>query len=345
MCVVAVKYLKTPLPNSSKESENPKNNPGEVIGWVGVKNRDRNYKPVINLVQSRRSGVEKTYILDSVTKYSEGMNEYGVCILNAALQVTDDESAAALARSHSREKDKQKGTYQDPDGIKIKRALNCKAPKSAAQSLIDDKMMGHTVIFNKDVCYILEGGRSKEDFEYNTAMSERIPEHEWNAPEYEYTLKEVSKDDYIVRTNHGHFMPWSGYQKGSKDAKEMLSRASSENRHNTVIKNMKDVETVEEMITALSDISNKDTQLNPVRMGDYQNRTKLKTTGQIVLIPALKELIYIPIWSTADTGNFNKVNSHKTETFYTLKAFNANGIIAEKLSGFENYLLENAELI
>lgn len=335
MCVIIAKYIKEPLSNADDTG----------TGWVGMKNRDRNYKPVISIVQSNSKGVEKTCILDSVTKYMEGINEYGVCILNAALQVSDDESAAAMARAHAREEDKKSGDYKDPDGIKIKRALNCKTPKAAAESLIDDRMFGHTLIFNKDVCYILEGGRSKEDFEFNSAISERIPEHEWNAPEYYHTLKEVSKDDYIVRTNHGHFLPWSGYQKDSSDVKEMLSRKSSESRHKAVIKNLKKAETIDDIISALSDISDKDTQMNPVRVGDYQNRTKLKTTGQILLIPALKELVYIPIWSQADATNFNKINSHKTETFYSLKAFNPNGIITEKLSNFEGFLLANNCLI
>ena len=45
MCIVAVKYF-------------------PETGWVGVKNRDRNYQPVIKIKQSFRNDIERMYILD-----------------------------------------------------------------------------------------------------------------------------------------------------------------------------------------------------------------------------------------------------------------------------------------
>jgi hypothetical protein len=58
MCVVAVKYL-------------------DKYGWVGAKNRDRNYIVTIDIVRSNRGGVQRMYIDDQTTRWTEGINEYG----------------------------------------------------------------------------------------------------------------------------------------------------------------------------------------------------------------------------------------------------------------------------
>ena len=65
MCVIAAKYF----PNK---------------GWVGVKNRDRTYYPSINIRKSMKDGIERLYIWDENTRYTEGLNEHGICILNAS---------------------------------------------------------------------------------------------------------------------------------------------------------------------------------------------------------------------------------------------------------------------
>jgi hypothetical protein len=303
MCVIACKYIKG-------------------LGWVGVKNRDRNYKPTITVKQSFRSGVESIFIVDSVTKYSEGVNEYGLCIINSATSVKNDESEVAVARRYERSKSKKEGTYRAPDGIKVRRALKMKTPEEAVKYLSENKFMGHTLVFNENTCLLLEGGHNKEDFERNMAASELDPDREWDKMRYEHKITKVSKNDFIVRTNHGHFLPWTGYQKDSDDDAQIKSRESSEARHATVIKNLKHANTPEEMLNAISDISNSNSQLNPVRLGDYTNQKKLKTTGQLCMIPRRKELIYTPIWSDFDAKNFTKLNHQKTQTFFTLRAFN-----------------------
>ena len=56
MCVVAARHF-------------------EGIGWVLAKNRDRNYEPVIKMVQTKAGGVERLYLYDLQTGYSEGLND------------------------------------------------------------------------------------------------------------------------------------------------------------------------------------------------------------------------------------------------------------------------------
>lgn len=321
MCVIACKYL-------------------ENLGWVGIKNRDRNYKPSVSIKQSFKGGVESLYLLDSVTKYSEGVNEYGICIINSATSVKNDESQVTLARRHEKRKQKQEGTYVAPDGILVRKALKAKTLKEAIQILIDGQLVGNTLVFNENECYLIEAGRDKDDFEANMKASEEDPEHEWTDMKFTYDVKKISKNNYIVRTNHGHFLPWLGYQKNSTDEKQIKSRESSETRHNTVIKNLKNANSIEDMIKAVSDLSNKNSQLNPIRLGDYQNRTKLKTTAQFILVPKKREMIYTPVWSYVDAKNFDRVNNTKTKTYFTLKPFNVN-LVEHKMSFKDFYYINN----
>ena len=68
MCIVAAKYF-------------------DKVGWVGVKNRDRNYIPEISFKDTSSHGVEILMFWDDVTQYCEGFNSGGVCIISASLMV------------------------------------------------------------------------------------------------------------------------------------------------------------------------------------------------------------------------------------------------------------------
>ena len=56
------------------------------------KNRDRNYNPNLKVVRELTGyGVELCYVVDEDTDWSEGMNSYGIGIVNSALFVKLDE--------------------------------------------------------------------------------------------------------------------------------------------------------------------------------------------------------------------------------------------------------------
>ena len=63
-----------------------------------AKNRDRAYNPTISIVRDLIDGVEVAYILDKDTDWSEGMNSYGIGILNSALMVTADENEKKIIK-------------------------------------------------------------------------------------------------------------------------------------------------------------------------------------------------------------------------------------------------------
>ena len=60
-------------------------------GIVLGKNRDRGYKAKMEIIHVIVNGVEMVYWRDIDTDWSEGMNEYGISIVNSALSTGADE--------------------------------------------------------------------------------------------------------------------------------------------------------------------------------------------------------------------------------------------------------------
>lgn len=284
MCIVALKYF-------------------EKTGWVGVKNRDRNYKPVIYIRQSMRKDIERIYIWDDITKYTEGMNEHGVCILATAVSVKYDEKEG----SKSGEDD---GVYYSEDGKRIRTALFEKTPELAMKSLIDSKLPGHVIVFNSETAFLVEAGfkgHRQED-------------------KYEYKSKKIDKKDVIVRTNHGIWLPWLGYQMTDEDGGE--SRKSSDSRLKKVLQDIETIKEPHKLIDSISNVDNKNPQLNPLRFDTKRNQ--LRTTGQLMLIPSELTLYYRPIWCQI-LFNFGKLDSSNTKTYFQI--LSARGVISPKIDG------------
>ena len=210
MCVVIAKHL-------------------PEYGWVIAKNRDRNYKPVVSIKQSNRNGVQRLYMHDDKTRYTEGVNEYGVAILSASIMVKKDEKEGNAAAGSD---DQSERTYYAPDGYRIRTALFKKTAKSALNTLISMQIPGNTVIADDNDCYILEGA---------------FRDYHGPNKKYEYRFKKLRKTDTVVRTNHGIDLPWAGYQDNRDNPHEKASRKSSLNRLRIVLKQMKSIKTPEDM--------------------------------------------------------------------------------------------------
>jgi len=276
MCVVVAKHL-------------------PEYGWVIAKNRDRNYKPVVSIKQSNRNGVQRLYMQDDKTRYTEGVNEYGVAILSASIMVKKDEKEGAAAGSD----DQSERTYYAPDGYRIRTALFKKTAKSALNTLISMQIPGNTIIADDNDCYILEGA---------------FRDYHGPNKKYEYRFKKLKKTDGIVRTNHGIDLPWAGYQNNKDNAHEKASRRSSENRLKVVLKKLKSIKTPEDMLQALSSREERDPQMNPMRMDE--RRRSMKTTGQLMVIPKERTLHYRPTYSEISLKNYNNINTNKNKTFF-----------------------------
>jgi len=299
MCVVAVKYIKG-------------------FGFCGAKNRDRNYATKIKVINSNRNDVQRLYIDDQTTRWTEGINEFGLGIVSASFSVQSDEKEGEKVLA----KNKSKSPMVSPDGLAIRNALLLDNPKTAAKYLIENELAGATFIFNRETCYLLEGG-----FTVKKADSTK------EAPrEYVYNLKEITKKDgYAVRTNHGIDMPMLGYSAKSDDPNIKKSRDSSEERWKIVNNYLRDTKIVEPsgLLDAMSQSPNKDVFMNPIRMGDPK-KGDMCTTGQLLVLPAECTLHYRPIFSSVEF-NYNKLSNETNKTFFEI-------ISSRKLLSFSQFV-------
>lgn len=259
------------------------------VGWCGVKNRDRTYKPFVRLRRSFRKSVERLYLWDDATKYTEGLNEYGVSIISAGISVEKDEREAIKALHKHQSPVPRR--YYSPEGLRIRTALYETNVESALGVLIDMQVPGSTLVFDKNTCYILEGSY--------VADPDRFV--------YEY--RAVSTANSVVRTNHGHLLPWLGV--GVDD--EGSLRRSSEERLRRVIEDISWTKTPIEVLEAISSTSNPDVQLNPLRIDN--RRGAVRTTGQLLLIPSQLALYYRPIWCDV-RFKFEDLSSAKSKTTF-----------------------------
>ena len=135
MCVIASLYLE----NQS----------------ILVKNRDRKYIANIEIIHELRNGVEVLYIHDIDTDWSEGINEFGIGITNAALLVNEDERQGILENTRA--------NAVSYDGKKIREALSLHNIDSTVKYLTDYKnknqehngLKGITYVCTKDKKYII----------------------------------------------------------------------------------------------------------------------------------------------------------------------------------------------
>lgn len=293
MCVVAVKYF-------------------DGVGFVGAKNRDRNYLPSIQIIQSNRTGVQRLYIDDLKSRYTEGLNEFGLCILSASLSVKSDEKEGDKVDAYQRKRNDP--GFMSPDGKTIRDALLLKKPMQAIKLLVERELAGCTIVFNADECYLLEGGF--------TVKKENATKE--NPREYKYKILKVK--DQIIRTNHGIAIPELGYDANADDPYFKKSRKSSEMRLKYATDSVSNNKKPLGMLDAISVSPNSDTFMNPIRLGD-PSKGEMVTTGQLMLVPKDRTLHYRPLFSEVQF-KYSKLNSPEAKTFFEV-------ISSKKLLGFK----------
>lgn len=272
MCVVAAKHFSD-------------------VGWALAKNRDRNYEPTIKMVQRKDQGVERLYLYDLETGYSEGLNEHGVSIISAAVAVKTDEKEGGKAKA------KVNGT--SPDGKRIRLALLEKTAKGALDRLIESKIPGNTFITDGRVCYLLESGYERSDE---------------NQEDYKYDVIKCDPNKTYVRTNHG-FKFDIGYS--DKFPEEKYKAKSSRSRQETAEKLAKNAKDAQEFLNALGSTPHKDPQMNPIRL-KKNNDEDMLTTGQILIVAKNYTLTYRPTLSQVELDNYNKINGVKSKTYFEI---------------------------
>ena len=268
MCIISVKYLKN-------------------RGWVGIKNRDRAYQPVVHIKKSFRGGNERLLLWDDGTKWTEGVNEFGIAVLSSAAggpkdMKKDEKIPSDLEQKHSR------------DGRKIRKALHEKTLDKVVKVLLDEGIVGNTAVFSESECVLIEAVKVQLD-----------------KPEYKSETRSFGKNEILVRTNHGLLIPTMGYQVG-------MARRSSELRRDIVLKNLEKASSPKSMLDSMSITNKEEPQYGPLRNDKRKaledGSIPLRTTGQLLIIPKERSLHYKPIMSKVEF-DLNKLNSedHKTK--------------------------------
>jgi len=300
MCVVAVKYM-------------------DGYGWIGAKNRDRNYKTDVVITQSNRHKVQRLYIDDKLSRWSEGVNEHGLAIISASFSVKSDEKEGDKIILKRKNKRDSIG-YYSPDGRAIRKALLAKTPKEALEILVELKLAGATYVFNENDCYILEGG-------FTVRKDDATLE---NPREYKYVINKISKEEECsCRTNHGVIIKELGYHKNPTDERLIKARESSEKRLEYARKFASvDIEEPGELIDQIAKCPNKDVFMNPMRTGNIK-KGEMVTTGQLLIVPKERTLHYRPIYSSV-SFDYNRLSGPESKTFFEI-------ISSRKLLSFKEF--------
>jgi hypothetical protein len=170
--------------------------------FILAKNRDRAYKPVLEIVHTIIDGVEVAYLHDITTDWSEGMNEFGIGVVNSALLVGHDEAEHKIVK---------KGGKKGLDGVKMRNIISQKTLKDAIKSALTFKgksqlaLKGHTFISSQNHMVSVETtSKHKPD----------IQTHNIKSP--------------VVRTNHGHVFTDAGYTHGIKYLSSKMRKIGAE---------------------------------------------------------------------------------------------------------------------
>lgn len=258
MCIIVAKYF-------------------DGIGWAGAKNRDRKYIPTLDFIESDEHGVGRMMMHDLVTGYKEGINSHGVSILNTSLDVLEDEPGVESGKVKS-----------SPDGAIIASALLYDNPLNAVHHIIKKKLVGCTMVFDRDNMFLVEA--SDQD----------------GTKSYEYKVKRIPKTETVVRTNHGIYLPWASFQRKDDDKQQTLDRISSESRFLQAENVVENAKTPEDLVDGMCKVNTTNPQLNIMRMSTEDG--KFRTTSQQLCVPKERTLYCRPISSNLkfDFWTYNK---------------------------------------
>lgn len=230
----------------------------EIDGDVILaKNRDRKYHPTLAVVQELIDGTEVAYLLDEDTDWSEGLNEYGIGIINTALMVNYDENEKKIIKN---------GAQPSEDGERIRYALSKKTLKDALKAVVkyNGGVKGHTIVASPEAVYTVE-------------MTSQHPP--W--------VEKHNPKDIVVRTNHGMHYAHAGYNQDTSPD----NYKSSVIRKRDAEKAMKHIHTWEDVLPLIfQQPYEPDSNYNMRR-----DTPDMSTTSQIVLnlTKRILELNYI----------------------------------------------------
>lgn len=243
------------------------------IGWVAAKNRDQDYVPKISFRDKKYDIDEEVLVMyDNLTRYNEGINNQEVSVITTSLTpILKDETDSR-------------------DGNIIHESLKHDNPLAVAKFLISKKLSGNIVVYNRDDLIQIEGAFDKDG-------------------KYHFIAKKIPKNKIVARTNHGIWLPWAGFQRGT-DLTQTKYRISSESRLKMAEFVAEDAKMPIELIDGLTKKFTNVSQLNCLRTA--KKKDDLRTTSQIMIVPSERTMYIRPIQSHV-IFDFWKMNTPKTD--------------------------------
>jgi hypothetical protein len=220
------------------------------------KNRDRAYDSAVEILHLEENGVEMALVFDPKTGYCEGVNQYGIAVVNTALMVAHDE---AEGKNDKGGRDKGKKPLKSKDGPKIFKALQCKTLGQAIQVLTTawGGIKGHTFVTDGKRLACIECSRT-----HPARVSFLNPER------------------VNTRTNHGVSYADAGYTQGEDYVSSVVRRWEAQKR----IQNLKHPEDIgPALMVPIHDV---DSPFNPVRSTE-----KMRTTSQLLILTKRPRMI------------------------------------------------------
>jgi hypothetical protein len=203
---------------------------------------------------------------DQITGYKEGINNHGISILNTSLDVYDDEAEVDADTAKT-----------SPDGTHIAEALLQHTVPDAVRVLIKRKLGGCTIVFDQNELYLIEAS-------------------DWDGTRpFEYVVKRIPTSETVARTNHGIWMPDTGYQRRPNNRSETLSRISSETRLALAQAVVATAEEPEDLVDGMCQVYINNPQLNIMRTSTEGK--KMRTTSQQLCVPQERTLYCRPVSS------------------------------------------------
>jgi len=135
-------------------------------GWILLKNRDQNIKPNIRIRKSQRKNIERLYLWDDLTSFTEGINEFGVAIISA---ISNDD--IQIAKDNLKKRKGELSTnikkFYSPDGLSIRKALFEKSARKAVKKLVEFSVVGTIIVADFNECFVLESTLENNNYSYD----------------------------------------------------------------------------------------------------------------------------------------------------------------------------------
>jgi hypothetical protein len=232
-----------------------------------AKNRDKIYKPEVEIIHELENGIEIAYIRDKKSGWIEGMNENGVGLVNSTLNMNDDKHIKKTRSGLL--KTKKNKIYNSLGEKKISKIFFDLLNPSAKKEYV---LEGNTLLHLNNEIFHIE----------NNILNE-------------YVIKKIIHP--VVYTNHGINLKDEGYKEGRKGLSSFLRKKIVEEEFKRKMPQNYD---------ELANIMNKnyvnidprfhpyrDRALTLKRVKDIKNKNKIiSTRGQLILNLTDKELIY-----------------------------------------------------